>query len=84
MKRLGHGAKIGHDARALRRAQRNRQRALPGVKLVERSAGGGRTDGAENARGMPAFGVIVLGIATGQVSPDFVTRGVGRHHVLAA
>ena len=84
MEWFGHGPEIGHDARALRSAKRNGECALLGGELVERRTGRRSGDGAEDPRGMPALGVIVLGIATGQVSPDLVSRSVGGHHVLPA
>ena len=84
VERLGHGAEVGDEAGALRGAERNRGGGLVGVEAAQRGAGRGRADGAEDARGVPALLVVLVGIAALQVGPHLVARDVGRRHLRAA
>ncbi len=81
MKRFGHRAKIRHDARALRRTQRNRHGALLCVQLMKRGARGSRANRTQDTRWMPTFGVVMLRIATRELGPDFITHRIGHDHV---
>ena len=83
MEGLRHGAEVGDQAGALRGAERDRLRRLVRIEAAQRGAGRSGGDGAEDARGVPALLVVLLGIAALQVGPHLVARDIGRGELRA-
>ena len=77
MQRLGHRPEVGGQAG--RQAGRDCQ-GMPRLLLVEAAQAGGRRGGchgAEHAGGMPALGVMRVGLAADQLRPYLVADQVG-------
>ncbi len=82
--RLGHGAEVGDQPRAMRGAERKGMRGLVRVEPAQRCARCGRRDGAEDAGRVPALLVVLSSVAADKLGPDLEAGNIGRRQPRAA